>query len=168
MHIPPYYKKESWQRFLAGVFIGGVIAYIVFLFMYGNLTERWVEENIKLHSQISKLEREYKLLSKDKAELDRQSKEKIEVRSIEIEFTNDKKLKIDKLIAIQLKDLIKDQISNIIGNDISNVTQNRNLLISAIENKHYKIDDFTYTVKIQHLTISSTMFITIQINIYNS
>ncbi|NGP45035.1 hypothetical protein G4V62_08715 [Bacillaceae bacterium SIJ1] len=39
MHIPPYYKKPTWQQFLAGAALGALAGWIVFLFIYGEIQE---------------------------------------------------------------------------------------------------------------------------------
>ncbi|MDV2888249.1 sporulation protein, partial [Alkalihalophilus pseudofirmus] len=44
MRIPPYYRRPSWQRFFAGMAIGGAISWCIFLYIFGV----WQEENAKL------------------------------------------------------------------------------------------------------------------------
>ncbi len=48
MHIPPYYKRPSFQRFFAGICIGTIIGYLIFIYMFGELQEKWIEENLAL------------------------------------------------------------------------------------------------------------------------
>ena len=35
MRIPPYYRKPTWQHFFAGMAIGGVISWFIFLYIFG-------------------------------------------------------------------------------------------------------------------------------------
>lgn len=60
MHIPPYHKKKSWQRFFVGTFFGGVIAYCILLYMYGSMYENLLKQNLELHSQVSTLKNQTK------------------------------------------------------------------------------------------------------------
>lgn len=167
MHIPPYYKRKSWQRFFAGVFIGMVVAFVIFMFMYGKYSERWIEENMELHSKLNQLQYNYNNLTKDKEELDRKSKEQLTISSIEIELLDTKKLKLDRLIIFQLKDLIKQQLQTVIGKDLETVYKNRKLVESTIENKQYVVDDFTYSVRVEQLTIYKTLYLSLKVNIYD-
>lgn len=58
MHIPPYYKKESWQRFFIGAFFGAVIAYVIIMYMYGSMYEKLYEENVNFASQVNDLKKQ--------------------------------------------------------------------------------------------------------------
>ncbi|MRH42869.1 hypothetical protein GH741_09240 [Aquibacillus halophilus] len=163
MHIPPYYKKESWQRFFAGTFIGAIVAFIVFIYMYGQLYERWVEENLNLRSQLSKLEDSYNILEESKQELDEQSKQKVTVNTIEINIDNERELKLDSLIVHQLQELMRNEIKDVVGKDINSLAENYQLLTSTIENKRYKVDGFIYNAKVKQLFVTSTLTISVEL-----
>ena len=55
MHIPPYYKKRTWQSFFLGVLAGVIVGYIFFLFVYGKHTERWIEENMEIRTELKQV-----------------------------------------------------------------------------------------------------------------
>ncbi|WP_186578390.1 sporulation membrane protein YtrI [Aquibacillus kalidii] len=159
MHIPPYYKKESWQRFFAGTFFGGIIAFIVFIYMYGQLYENWVEENINLRARVNELETNNKVLEENKKEADKQSQQQLSIDEITISIQNLKELKLEKdsLMKHQLEQAIKEEIIHIIGQDVQSVADNYQLLISTIENKTYKIDnlsEFTYSATVNRLFLT--------------
>src|SRR5690625_1401761 len=160
MHIPPYYKKKSWQRFLVGAFIGAVIAYFITIFMYGSMYERLVERNLDLQSQITELEKQNEVLLQDKKDLNEKSKAEITVDGIEIKIKNEKQLRLDRLITHQLEEMIKQEIDHIIGQDISVVAESDQLILSTIENKAFTVDEFTYYFEVSKLTISETVKIT--------
>ncbi|KGX89104.1 sporulation membrane protein YtrI [Pontibacillus litoralis] len=168
MHIPPYYKKKEWQRFLAGVFIGGVMAYCVFLFMYGTHMERWIEENMELRGTISDLENQNSLLTQDKKELNDQKKKVIKVQDLEIVFLNEKKLlrqnKMDRLTVYKLRNLAKEQLPDVIGKDIKGLSDNASLLYTAIEAKTYTIDSLTYELKVERLIMTQNVVVMITIH----
>lgn len=155
MHIPPYYKKESWQRFFIGAFLGAVIAYMIIIYMYGSMYEKLYAENLELSSQIKSLQTQNEALLKDKDDLSEKSKEPLAVNTIEIEITNEEKLRLDSLIVYQLEEMIKEEINHIIGQDISVVENSHQLLISTIENKKFSVDEFSYFFQVTRLTIIS-------------
>src|SRR5699024_1539355 len=102
MHIPPYYKKKSWQRFLVGAFIGAVIAYFITIFMDVPMYERLIEHNMDLQSQITKFEKQNEILLQDKKDMNEKSKAEITVDEIEIKIKNEKQLRLDRLLTHQL------------------------------------------------------------------
>ncbi|ASK62977.1 hypothetical protein CFK37_12900 [Virgibacillus phasianinus] len=165
MHIPPYYKKKSWQRFLVGTFFGAIIGYCVLLYMYGNMYENLLEQNAELQSQVKELTSQNKALLKDKEDLDQQSKESDTVKAIEITISNGEELKMDRLIVHQLEDLIKEEISHIIGQDVDIVSESDLLLMSTIENKSFRVDDMTYKFTVSKLSITETVKLTMEAEI---
>ncbi|MFD2627904.1 sporulation membrane protein YtrI [Oceanobacillus kapialis] len=153
MHIPPYHKKTTWQRFFAGTFVGGIIAYIIFIFMYGTMYETQLKENLALTSQVNDLKNQNEALLKDTEDL----KAPVTVSVIEITIENAKELSLDSLVVPKLEALVKDEISHITGQSVSIVDEIDQLLISAIENKEFTIDDLRYNFTVQKLTISETV-----------
>lgn len=163
MHIPPYYKRESWQRFLAGTFVGAIIAFIVFVYMYGQLYENWVEENLELHAKLQELNSNYKASEEKNKELDQKYQKKITITSVQITITNQEKLDLDRLIVREFEETIKAEITDIIGRDVESLSENYNLLIKTIENKRYRIDSFSYQAKVRHLFITEILNLHIEL-----
>ncbi|MDL4840671.1 sporulation membrane protein YtrI [Aquibacillus rhizosphaerae] len=167
MHIPPYYKRASWQRFLAGAFLGAIIAFAVFIFMYGKFHERWVEENLKLRSELNQLQHNYKTLEESKKELDQKSKEDIKVQTIIINIENETELKLDSLIVHQLQEQIKEEINHVVGKSTSSLSDNYELLIATIENKTYPVDEFSYNAVVNQLFVTENLTVNVQLKIAN-
>lgn len=167
MHIPPYYKKPGWQRFFVGMFMGGVLAFAVFLFMYGTHVEGWIEENVRLRTAISDLEKQYDSLNKDNKELTEKNSDKITVKSVDIEFVNEKKMLsnglIDRLSVYKLRELANKQLPDLIGKDITSLSENVSLLYSALESKIYKIDEFAYELKVERILFHNELKISLLI-----
>jgi hypothetical protein len=161
MHIPPYFKKVSWQRFLSGTFIGAILSFCIFLYMHGELYETWVEERAKLESKINDLE----LLLEDTKEKDEQSEKRIQVKEIDIIIEDEKKLKLDDLSVYQLKEMVKGEMKHVVGKDTRTISENYRLLISTIENKLYEIDDFKYKLKVKVLAITQKLRIVVSVDI---
>lgn len=165
MHIPPYYKKEPWQRFLSGCFIGAVIAYCIFLFMYGSMYERLYEENVRVKSELTEQKNQNEALLQDKRDLNEKSKEAVTVDKIKVNITNNDELRLDRLITHQLEDMVKQELDHVIGEDISVIADSDQLLLAAIENKKFTIDDFTYSFEVRLLAISEEVKITAEAKI---
>lgn len=167
MHIPPYYKLTSWQRFIIGTVTGGLIAYVIFIFMYGTMYEKLYEENLELQSKVSELKSHNDSLLQDKKDLNEKTKQHPIVERIEISITNQTELRLDRLIIYQLDHMIKEEINHIIGKDIQTISDGDELLLSTIENKAFSIDDFTYYFEVERLTISDTVKLTLYAKISN-
>jgi hypothetical protein len=157
MHIPPYYKLKSWQRFIIGVVTGSVIAYAIFIFMYGSMYEKLYEENLDLQSKVSELQSHNDSLLQDMKDSDEKSKQQFTVERIDVFIMNQTELRLDRLIVYQLDHMIKGEINHMIGKDIRVISESDQLLLSTIENKAFTIDDFTYYFEVKRLVISDTI-----------
>lgn len=167
MHIPPYHKKTTWQRFFVGAFFGAIISYFIFIYMHGNIYEQLIEENRDLKSQVTELKNHNEALLEEKKDLDEKSKQPLTVESIEINITNTDELHLDRLIVHDLEALIKEEISDIVGQEVSLISDSDNLLKSTIQNKKFTLDDFTYQFVVKTLTITETVKITAEAEISN-
>lgn len=167
MHIPPYHQKESWQRFFIGAVIGAIIAYFIFVFMYGKMYECLLEANYDLQARVSELESQNEALLEDKKDLDEKTKAPVTVERIEITIINEKQLRLDRLIIHQLEEMIKKDIHHLIGQDINLIDDSSQLLLSAIENKAFTVDDMTYSFDVERLVISTTLKLALKAKISN-
>lgn len=167
MHIPPFYKRKSWQYLFIGALFGGIISYFVIIFMYGKMYETLVEKNIELEVKLSELEARNEALLEDNKDLDEKSNEKITVESIDVEFINARELRLDRLITHQFEEMVTEEINHIVGQDLEVVSASDELLISTIENKAFTIDDFTYYFEVVKLTISKKITISLKAKISN-
>lgn len=163
MHVQPYHKKRSVQHFLLGIFVGAIIAYLIFTYMHAKMYEDVLLDKIQLKTKITEIERQNEVLLQAKEDLQEESL--LTIDSIEITFDNTKELKLDRLITHQFDDLIKQELQEIIGKDSQSVANNDEMLIMLIENKKYVIDDLTYEFKVRKLTISNKIRLTLFINL---
>lgn len=162
MHIPPYHRKASWQRFFAGALIGGVIAYCVFAYMYNSMYEQMMQHNLELKSQVTELKNQNDALLEEKENLNEKNKQSLTVDSIEVTIANDKELKLDQLVVYQMEEMIKEEIKQIIGQDLTIVSESDQLITSTIENKEFAFEDFQYQFKVSRLTIGQTVKVTVE------
>ena len=165
MHIPPVYKRPSWQRFLIGVVVGVVVAYVIMLFMYGTIYEQIVQENSELRASNKELTNFNDALPEDKEEAEEQEAKPYTIEQIDIMIENEKELRLDRLATHQLEELITDEIDLIIGKSVQSTAENNELLIAAIENKTFKIDGFSYSFEVSRFILYSTAKITLKATI---
>ncbi|MGM8215602.1 sporulation membrane protein YtrI [Bacillaceae bacterium W0354] len=163
MHIPPYFKKRTWQFFFIGVIVGAVIGYLFFLYVYGEHTERWIEENLSLRDELREVEKANDLLKRDQDNLSRESEKKLTIQETKIEWLNASEQKIDRFTVYHLTELVEKELNPVIGRNIDAVSDQRDLLIRAIENKEYKISNLKYSVKVVYLTISTKLTISLEV-----
>ncbi|MEI2400973.1 sporulation protein, partial [Paenibacillus phytohabitans] len=62
MRVPPYYQKPGWQRFFAGVVIGALISWIVFLFQFGVLQDNQIKKITQQEDEIKDLQKSKEIL----------------------------------------------------------------------------------------------------------
>ena len=163
MHIPPYHKQRSWQRFFVGMLFGGVIAYAILIYMYGVMYEELLEENLQLTEAMNDLEKQNDVLLQDQTD----SNAPLTINEIEITIENPEAVKLDSLLVSQLKSLIKQEIGHLIGVEVNIISVSDQLLISAVENKSFKVDDTTYHFTISKLTMAPTLKLTVETKVLN-
>jgi len=165
MHIPPYFKRPAWQRFFAGAVVGAICAYFVFLFIFGELQQEWIENNLNLRTELQDLNQSYETLVKNHEALDKESKEGFTLQEVEIEFTNLKELKLenDRIMVQLLKDSISEETNHILGKPIDEVNTTLDLLISSIENKTLEVDDFKYKGTVKKLVVANNLHLSIEL-----
>lgn len=142
-----------------------MVGYLFFLYIYGEHTERWIEENLTLRQELKDLEQDYELLKKD---TDDQSDQLLRIKDVEIELVNVEQLKLDRFTTLRLTALIEDEIGAVVGNQIESVGEQRDLLVRTIENKSFKVNQINYQVKVVYLTIGPTLDVALEIRIQSS
>lgn len=162
MHIPPLFKKRSWQIFIIGLCFGGVITYGIIMYMYGVMYEKLLEENLFLQEEIVELMNRNESLLKDQELLDEKHSKLMRIETIEVEIKDEDTIDFDRLALLQLKQSIKREVDHIIGKNIETISESDQLLISSIENKPFKLDDFFYYFRVYQLTIAKDVKITVQ------
>jgi hypothetical protein len=164
MHIPPYYKRKGFQYFFVGIILGSIISYLFFLYINGELTERWIEQNVELRNDITNLENQINGLLQDKEDLNKENKEKLTVQEIQVEIVNSEKLKLDRFIVHDLTSQMSNELSPIIGKSIQSLSENKSLIKSTIENKSFKAGEFSYQPTITLLVIATKLQISVEVN----
>ncbi|MFS0865255.1 sporulation membrane protein YtrI [Fredinandcohnia sp. 179-A 10B2 NHS] len=164
MRIPPLYEKPGWQRFFAGVAVGALISWFVFLFQFGVLQEKQIQLLTKQQSKINDLEDRNNTLIEDYEKLNEENKSKLKIQDFKVEFANQKKYDLGKLNLHILSDAVMQNLNHLIGKDIESVSKNKELLRQAIE-KEYKLDDKVYRLKTYSIYFDTTLEITLNIEL---
>ena len=163
MRIPPLYRKPSWQRFFAGMAIGGAISWCIFLYIYGV----WQEENTELirkqSQDIVDLNEEKKIWQEEYKEINKRKIEQLTVQKINVRITNWEKYKLDSLSVLETEDAVRDDISQMIAKDIETVYKSKDLLKKIIENKPIKINDKRYKLKVKEMVFYTNLSIQLEI-----
>ncbi|ELK47293.1 hypothetical protein QRD89_13010 [Halobacillus sp. ACCC02827] len=161
MQFPPYHKKKEWRRLFAGIVLGAVIGYLFFLYVHGQLQEKYTEEYIEMNAKMNEMEAKYEGLLKNQEE-DPQAKP-LSVKDIAVSYTNAKKLNIDLLTQHELTTLVKQQLASIPGKDIKVVGSQVDLMIASVESKSYAVDDLSYELKVERLVVYETLSLNLEI-----
>lgn len=165
MRIPPYYQKPSWQHFSAGVLIGGVISWFIFLYIYGEWQEEYSKQIAKQQTLITKLENEKLIWQEEFKKLNKENREKITIQSIYIKIKNKDKYDLDEFTVFQMEDEIKKDIAMMIAKDLDTAYNSRELIKRMIENKILPANDKRFKLKITEMTIYTTLSIELELMI---
>lgn len=163
MRIPEYYKYRGWQVLFAGMALGCIISWCVFLFMYGTLQEKQLFKIEELQMELQSLKKDKEILIENIKETNQENHKKLVVQNIEISILNAEDHKLDILRKLEIKKMIEDDMDSILTKNIENVSTNLEFIIKTIENRDYKFEDFTYSVKVSRISLSSTLKIDLEI-----
>jgi lipopolysaccharide export LptBFGC system permease protein LptF len=163
MRIPPYYRKPSWQRFFAGMAIGGVISWCIFLYIYGVWQEKQTELLRKQEQEIVDLKAEKQIWQEEYKQINKRNIEQLTVQKINVKITNWEKYKLDLLSVSETEDTVRDDISMMLAKDLESVYKSKELLKKIIENKPIKINDKRYKLKVKEMVIYTNLSIQLEI-----
>jgi hypothetical protein len=163
MRIPPYHRDKTWQRFFAGMAVGAVISWLVFLQLFGILQEKQVRRIAKLKDEIVDLQNDIQIWQQDYIQLNKENKKKLTIQDIKINIINAEQYKLDSYTKFRIEESIRNDIDDLIAKDIETVYKSKELLKKTIENKTFEIDDRRYKVEISELFLFTTLSIQLKI-----
>ncbi|WP_045523603.1 sporulation membrane protein YtrI [Neobacillus niacini] len=167
MRIPPYYRRPSWQRFFAGMAIGGAISWCIFIYIFGVWQEKHTALIDKQSEEIVDLREEKKIWQEEYKEINKRTIEQLTIQKINVKITNWEKYKLDLLSVSEIEDSVKDDISMMIAKDIDTVYKSKELIKKIIQNKPVKINDKRYKLQVKELVIFTTLSIQLEIEFEN-
>ncbi len=165
MRVPPYHQKPGWQRFFAGVVIGALISWFVFLFQFGILQDKQIQKISEQELEIADLQKSKEILIEDAKKLNEENKSKLKIQDFEIVFANRKKVELSSLDLHHMKTAVLEDLNSLIGQDIQSLSKNKELLFRTIENRLYEMDDKTYKLKIHTVFVDTTLEISLNIEL---
>ncbi|MDE3839893.1 sporulation protein [Bacillus methanolicus] len=163
MRIPPYYRQTGWQRFLAGMAIGGFISWTIFLYIFGSWQEIQSKEIQRQKDEIVDLKKAVKIWQEDFNKLNEKNQEQLTVQNFKVKITNFEKYKLDLLSVSELEEGIKEDIDLVMAKDLESVYNNRDLIKKVIENKVFILNDKRYKLQVKEMIIYTTLEIQLQL-----
>ncbi len=165
MRIPPYYRKPSWQRFLAGAAIGGILSWFIFLYIFGEWQEKYSKLINEQKKVIDKLEDDKKIWQEDFKELNKKNLEQLTIQDIKIKIKNSEKYKMDSFSVFEIENQLIEDINMMKAKDIDTVYKSRELIKKTIENKVFKVNEKRYRVEVKEMVIYTTLSIQLEIRL---
>ncbi|TYR82166.1 DNA repair protein [Priestia megaterium] len=157
------YKRSDWQRFLAGLVLGAIISWGVFLIIYGTLQHEQAKELAKLRHDLHQANKDIALWQEDVKALNKKMKENLIIQEVKVHLTNSKKYKLDSLTEFNIEASAEEEAQHLIAQDIESAYETRNVLKKAIENKKYEFDKTIYEIEVHQIYFFTTFSIEIQI-----
>jgi len=166
MRVPTLHRKPVWQRFFAGVVIGGCISWMIFLFMYGTLQEKQSIVIKRQNSIIKDLKDEKKIWQDEWDKLTKKNAEMLIVQNVSVKINRYEKYGIkDSHSIFEKEEEIKEDLRSLIAKDINGVYQNKDLIFKTIENKTLKINNRRYKLVIKDILFYSTINIYLELKL---
>ena len=151
-------RTREWQRFFSGLVIGAVLGWLFFLLLFGMMHDQQVEMIETQQREIQNLKETIELYQKDIDELNKRSENKLLIRQVKVKLINAEKLKLLEREKFELEKEAKKEMEELLLNkDIETVTENKELLISSLENKQFTIEEKKYRLKVKELYLTTTV-----------
>lgn len=166
MRIPPFYRLRSVQQFFAGMAIGGVISWCVFLYINGEWQERYSKELKQQEETIKNLEKEKNIWQNDYRELNKKNEELLIVQDIKIKINQ--KYQIDSFSIYEVEEAIKEDINPLLKMDIDTAYKSSDWVKKVIENRTHKVNDKRYQLKVKEIVFYTTLSIQLEMQLANN
>ncbi|CAH0346222.1 sporulation membrane protein YtrI [Bacillus sp. CECT 9360] len=163
MRIPPYHQKPGWQRFFAGVAIGCIISWVVFLYMFGVQQENQFERINTQRKLIGNLTDRNAIWEKDYQKLNEEVEKKLKIQEIEVTILNGKTFKLDHLSIAEAEDAIHDDLASLLTKDVETIYNGKSLLKKSIENKIVEINKKRYKLVVAEILFYTNMYIEVRL-----
>ncbi|MEH6888685.1 sporulation membrane protein YtrI [Bacillus sp. JJ864] len=155
--------SNRWKLFLGGAAAGGILSWIIFLYIYGVFQEEQTKTLEKQQTIIKKLTDDLHVLIEDQKKENEKNKKLLTIQEIEIEIVNHEKYNLDTLTVETLQTSIRDDLRHLLTQNIQSVANNKELLKKVIENKVYKYYDRVYRFEIETVSFDTLLEISVKI-----
>ncbi|WP_075982552.1 sporulation membrane protein YtrI [Bacillus massilinigeriensis] len=165
MRIPPLYKKPSWQRFFAGMAIGGVISWGIFLYIFGEWQNEYSKTIKKQAKDIQDLTKDKKIWQQEFQKLNKENKEKLTIQKIKVRITNSERYRLNTFSEFEVEEKVKEDIYMLLAKDIETAYNSRDLITKVIENQTFKIHGKRYKLEVREIVFYTTLSINLHIHL---
>lgn len=163
MRIPSSQQFQEWRRLFAGMAIGAVMSWLIFLFIFGD----WQEEysmKIKLQEEeINELQEEKKIWQEDVEKINKDNEEKLTIQKIEVKILNHERYKLDLFSVHEIEESAKEDIRTLLTQNIETAFKSRDLILRAVENRTFKAHEKRYRLKIKDIVFYTTLTIQVEL-----
>ncbi|MBW3111734.1 MULTISPECIES: sporulation membrane protein YtrI [Bacillaceae] len=163
MRIPPFYRLPSWQRFFAGMVVGGIISWMIFLFMFGTMHEKQALKIEEQKNDISKLKNTLSYLQEEYKQLNQENENELVIQEVKIKIINTTKTKVELLGIHETEDKLSEDLRSLLTKDLETVYGNKELIKKIIENKTVKLNDKNFRLKVKEMYFFTTTQITLEL-----
>lgn len=163
MRIPSAYRLQEWRRLFVGMAIGGIISWLIFLYIYGEWQEEYSKTIKKQEEDIHNLEKEKDIWQEDIQKLNKENEDKLTIQKIEVKITNYERYKLDLYSVHEIEEAVKEDIRTLLAKDIETAYKSREILRKAIENRTYKANDKRYRLQMKEIVYYTTL--SVQLNL---
>lgn len=164
MRVPPHYQQPSWQRFFAGVAIGAVISWSVFLFIFGVIQEKHSTIINEQKQDIQDLMNDKKIYQEEYSKLNKKAQEKLTIQEIKIKLTNGDRYLFKDFRITNIENKVKDDLKELIAKDIESIFNSRLLIERTIENRVFEFDGKKYKLEMTKFMLHTTLYIEVEIS----
>ncbi|WP_335872230.1 sporulation membrane protein YtrI [Bacillus sp. 2205SS5-2] len=167
MRIPPLYHSPLWQKFFSGVIIGGILSWVIFLYMFGTLQEKQSKLIIDQKGEIKELNTHILIWQEDVNKLNEQNQNALMVQDVLVTISNGSKygFENESLTINQAEEAIKKDLHSLVAKNLETVFSNKQLVRTMIENKTLRINDKRYRLMIKEIYFFTTVEIVIELKL---
>ncbi|MFB6467706.1 sporulation membrane protein YtrI [Cytobacillus sp. Hz8] len=167
MRIPPIYKRASWQRLFAGMAIGGMISWCLFLYIFGEWQNEYSKTIDDQENEIQDLKKDKIIWQQEFQKLNKENREKLTVQKIKIHITNSEKYRLNTFDEFEIEEKIKEDIYMLLAKDIETAFNSRDLITKVIENQTFKVHGKRYKLEVREIVFYTTLSVNLHIHLDN-
>jgi len=158
MRIPTIKKMKQWQLFFSGITLGTVAGWFLFLLFFGIMQERHLDIITEQQTEIKELQDQIEIFQKDIEEINEQTEKQLLIKKIEVHLINKEEMKLHEMEAFELESMAIQYLNQLLlHKQIETVSKNKELLISTLENKQFKIEKQRYQLQVKQLYMYTTV-----------
>lgn len=158
MRIPTFKRIKRWQLFFSGIVFGTIIGWLLFLLFFGIMHERQLDIITEQKTKIKELQNQIEIFQKDIEEINEQTEKQLLIKKIELHLLNKDALKLNEMEAFELEKMAIQYLNQLLlHKQIETVSKNKELLISTLENKQFKIEKQRYQLQVKQLYMYTTV-----------